>query len=246
MPEFWLQEAAAAFEEVLRREAAEGRPAARERLRVLRDAYLGLREALLDRPLAELEPTGRGDAQVARMKGAWVLWMLRQALGPLSFREIWSGPEGPPTTVEALKKAVASCQLPVVSKDVPGASLELTTDNWQLATDRWDSFFDFWVYSTGLPQYRLLGASAKGSSGAYTVTLKVANQGTGTIAAPLVVQTEEGARHEFSLAVPGGGRSEVSYSMITRPVAAAIDPEGDLLQPAPAGEWQVVKIRRWF
>src|SRR5947209_16089919 len=110
MSDFWLREATTTFEEVLRREAEEGRPAARERVGVLRDAYLALREAGLDRPLAELEPSGRGDAQVARNKGAWVLWMLRQAVGTLSFHEIWSGLDGPPETIEALKKAVSSGQ----------------------------------------------------------------------------------------------------------------------------------------
>ena len=66
------------------------------------------------------------------------------------------------------------------------------------------------------------------------------------IPAPLVVQTEEGARHEFSLSVPGGGTNEVRYTMVTKPVAAAVDPEGDLLQAEPSGAWQVVKVRRWF
>jgi hypothetical protein len=280
--EFWLREATAAFEGVLRREAEEGRPAARERLRVLRDSYLGLREAKLDRPLAELggardeirgvrggsvgaapvadcglriadwsTKTGSsqseisnpqsamesGDRQVARTKGAWVLWMLRQALGPLSYRAIWADPGGSPDTTEALKKAV-------VSGEREGQAEDRTPDTEHLT--RWDGFFDFWVYSTGLPQYRLLSATAKGAPGAYTVTLKVANRGSGTIPAPLVVQTEEGARHEFSLSVPGGGVSEVTYSMVTKPVAAAVDPEGDLLQPQPPGDWQVVKIRRWF
>jgi hypothetical protein len=241
MADFWLGEAAAAFEDVLRREAEEGRPAARERLAVLRDAYLGLREAALDRPLAELEPTGRGDAQVARTKGAWVLWMLRQALGPLTWREIWSGPGGAPATTEALKKTVVSGQWSVATEDAQAAPHHSTP-----TTHHWDAFFDYWVYSTGLPQYRLLSATTKGAAGAYTVTLKVENRGTGTIPTPLVVQTEEGARHEFSLAVAGGGTSEVRYSMVTKPVAAAVDPEGDLLQRMPSGEWQVVKARRWF
>jgi hypothetical protein len=160
---------------------------------------------------------------VARTKGAWVLWMIRQAIGPLSFRALWQGLEGPPPTVEALQRALAA---------------EGDTN--------WTGFFDFWVYSAGLPQYRLLSAIAKGKAGAFTVTLKVANRGTGTIPAPVVVQTEEGARHEFSLVVPGGGTSEVTYSMLTRPVAAAVDPEGNLLQAEPPGEWQMVKTRRWF
>ncbi len=232
--DYWLTEAINAFAEVLRREAEEGRPAARERLAVLREGYVALRQASLDRPLAELEPTGRADARVARTKGVWVLWMLRQALGPLSFREFWPGAAGPPATTEALRGAVTGIGAdPDLQPPMPHA-------------DPWDAFFDFWVYSTGLPQYRLLGATMKGAAGAYTVTLKVGNRGTGAIAAPLVVQTEEGARHEFSLAVPGGGTSEVSSSMLTRPVAAAVDPEADLLQAAPSGEWQTVKNRRWF
>src|SRR5215212_2650430 len=242
MADFWLSEAAKAFEDVLRREAEQGRPAARERLAVLRDAYLGLRETSLDRPLAELELTGRGDAQVARTKGAWVLWMLRQALGPLTWREIWSAPGGAPETTEALKRAVLGVRSSVFGDSSSAPNTEHRTPN----TDPWNAFFDYWVYSTGLPQYRLLSATVKGAAGAFTVTLKVENRGTGTIPTPLVVQTEEGARHEFSLAVVGGGTSEVRYSMITRPVAAAVDPEGDLLQRVPSGEWQVVKARRWF
>ena len=128
MADFWLLEATAAFEQVLRREAEEGRPAARERLQVLRDAYLGLREASLDRPLAELEPSGRGDAQIARTKGAWVLWMLRQAVGPLAYRELWHG--GPPTITERLKELLPGSA--GVSPALPGAH-------------DWSGFFDFWV-----------------------------------------------------------------------------------------------------
>ena len=238
MADFWLQEATAAFEQVLRREREEGRPAARERLQVLRDAYLGLREASLDRPLAELEPSGRGDAQIARTKGVWVLWMLRQAVGPLAYQEIGSGSEGPPVTTEALREGLPGSAASLAGRAGETPALPGTPD--------WTGFFDFWVYSTGLPQYRLLSATVKGAAGDFTVTLKVANRGTGTIPAPLVVQTEEGARHEFSLSVPGGQESEVRYSMITKPVAAAVDPEGDLLQAEPSGPWQVVKVRRWF
>ena len=241
MAEFWLQEAAAAFEEVLRLETQEGRPAARERLAVLREAYLALRDASLDRPLAELEPTGRGDAKVARTRGTWVLWMLRQVLGPLTFREIWSTPDGPLLTTGSLKRA-----LDLGHRALGDSQTEPNAQHLTPTDQHWNGFFDYWVYSTSLPQYRLLSATMKGTAGAYTVTLKIANRGTGTIPAPLVVQTEEGARHEFALAVPGGATSEVRYTLITKPVAAAVDPEGDLLQAEASGEWQVVKTRRWF
>jgi hypothetical protein len=205
---------------------------------VLREAYLALRNASQDRPLAELEPSGRGDAQIARTKGVWVLWMVRQAVGPLEFRELWSGTGGPPVTMEALRESLAGSAGVSPVHAARMAALPGTPD--------WTGFFDFWVYSTGLPQYRLLSATVKGAAGDFVVTLKVANRGTGLIPAPLVVQTEEGARHEFSLSVPGGKESEVRYSMVTKPVAAAVDPEGDLLQAEVSGAWQLVKTRRWF
>src|SRR5688500_11919114 len=129
MAEFWLGEAAAAFEDVLQREAEGGRPAARERLAVLRDAYLALREASLDRPLAELEPTGRADARLARTKGAWALWMLRQSLGPLTYREIWSGTDGPPATTEALRKSVFGVRSSAFGTDNPRPNTEHRTPN---------------------------------------------------------------------------------------------------------------------
>jgi hypothetical protein len=242
MTDFWLQEAAAAFEDILQREREQGRPAARERLAMLRDAYVALRDASLDRPLAELEPTGPSDARIARTKGAWVLWMVRQALGPLEFRDLWSGPQGPPGTIEALRAAVSG----VGSSVFGGSQSEPNTEHRTPNTEHWHAFFDYWVYSTGLPQYRLMSATVKGSAGAFAVTLKATNRGTGTIPAPLVVQTEEGARHEFALAVPGGETREVRYTLITKPVAAAVDPEGDLLQGEPSGAWQTVKSRRWF
>src|SRR5262249_14328539 len=155
-------------------------------------------------------------------------WMLRQAVGPLAYREIWSASEGPPVTTEALKSGVGGWEVGV--GDSARAS---PIPNSQLPTPDWSGFFAFWAYSTGLAQHRLLSAAVTGPAGDFTVALKVANRGTGTISAPLVVQTEEGARHEFSLSVPGGKESEVRYSMVTKPVAAAVDPEGDLLQAEP-------------
>jgi hypothetical protein len=227
MADFWLGAAAASFQEVLRREKEEGRPAARERLGILRDSYLALRQAGRDRPLAEL--SGDESVPLARSKGAWVLWMLHQTVGPLTFQALWPGPEDALLTTESLKRKLSE----IGHHDAMGESVT------------WDAFLDFWVYSAGLPQYRLLGARRKGTAGNYAVTLKIANQGVGAIPAPVVVQTEEGARHEFSLAVPGGKTSEVTLTMVTRPVAAAVDPEGDLLQPEPSGGWQPVKSR-WF
>ena len=41
-------------------------------------------------------------------------------------------------------------------------------------------------------------------------------------AAPLVVQTEEGARHTFRASAPVGEMQEANYFVLTRPVQAAV------------------------
>src|SRR5207248_2211201 len=51
--DFWLREARGGLDELLATEAAEGKAVARQRLEVLRQAYLGLRDAGEDKPLAE-------------------------------------------------------------------------------------------------------------------------------------------------------------------------------------------------
>ena len=68
-------------------------------------------------------------------------------------------------------------------------------------------FFDFWVFGDRLPDYRLRSAAAKPEGDLFMVTLQVENAGTGSYPAPVVVQTEEGARHSFSASAPPGGRT---------------------------------------
>ena len=70
----------------------------------------------------------------------------------------------------------------------------------------------------------------------------MANAGTGAFPAPADVQTEEGARHIFPILVPEGVTREVTYGLLTRPVAAAIDPEGEGLTGARVGARGVLRI----
>jgi hypothetical protein len=259
----WLEEALPAFDELLELERLEGTAAAQERLETFRQAYLGLREsgaelAALEMPDASASPTADGRPLTAEgeagavgrrrsvvfppslasgarrlasasaaSKGVWVLWMLRRGLGELAFEELRREP-GVLAITDRLREAIRR----------------------RVGSD-FESFFDFWVYGTELPAYRLESATGRPLSratGGYTVTLRLANDGTGAFPAPAVVRTEEGARHEFQVSVPGGEARDVTYPVLTRPVAAAVDPEGELLQSGPrvAGEWRPVRLRRWW
>jgi hypothetical protein len=263
----WLEEALPAFAELLELERLEGTAAAQERLETYRQAYLGLREmgaglAPLAAPSSALSGLGAsrlrapswsaasaepseasraecsepsreapigGEAIAAlRARGVWVLWMLRRGLGELAFQELQQDPSALASTdrlLEAIRRRVGG---------------------------DFDPFFEFWVYGTDLPAYRLEAAFGRPVSrttgGGYAVTLRVANEGAGAFPAPAVVRTEEGARHEFRVSVPGGETREVTYPVLTRPVAAAIDPEGELLQSRAKSseEWRAVRLRRWW
>jgi hypothetical protein len=253
----WLEEALPAFEEVLELERLKGTTAAQERLEIHRQAYLGLLEsgmelAALETPEARGGPRDRhrsegagetpvragplpslapGDRRLASAsaasKGVWVLWMLRRGLGELAFEELRHEP-GVLASTDRLRETIR--------RRVGGD---------------FDAFFDLWVYGTDLPAYRLETATGRplprATGGGYTITLRLANDGTAAFPAPAVVRTEEGARHEFRVSVPGGETRDVTYPVLTRPVAAAVDPEGELLQsgPSAAGEWRPVRLRRW-
>jgi len=213
----WIEAARGPFERLLEAEAESGREAVRPRLEGLRIAYLDLRAGGADRPLAE-------GVDTARTKGPWVLWMLRKALSPVAFqpvREAWA-------RGGALENAAL--------RDL--AERQAKTDL--------GAFFDFWVYGSGLPEYRLRSAGAKSDKSGHVVSLQVENLGTGTYPAPLVVQTEEGARHELSVATPPGERADVQLSVLTKPVMAAVDPEADLLMAAGERPWLPVRARKFW
>jgi hypothetical protein len=178
------------------------------------------------------------DTQIGRVKGAWVLWMLRTLLGEPLFSELLAEP----AAREDLRRSVA--------RAVTGAARPTSTQPSDRAGDRtpaWvDAFFDFWVHGTGLPDYRLGWARARARDGGFEVTLHVENRGTGAFSAPAVVQTEEGARHIFPISVPAGASAQVAYTLLTRPVAAAIDPEGSILAASPPRGWETVRTKRWW
>jgi hypothetical protein len=227
--EFWLREARGPLEELLALEAAEGKSAARTRLEILRQGYLGLREAGEDRPLAELSVGDAADRQIARTRGSWVLWMVRARLGVLDFRELqqaWEQEAAGTTT--ALREWLLERE--AMGSGPPSA---------------WPAFFDFWVYGTGLPAYEMHSATSRPAAQGFAVTLKIANRGSGSVAAPAVILTEEGARHTISVTAPAGQTVEAGYFVLTRPVEAAIDPDGELLQPDRQTIWRPVRVRRW-
>jgi hypothetical protein len=243
MSERWLQEALPALQEVLEREREAGRSAACERMEAFREAYLGLREAGADPPLAELAEGGK-PAPTARLKGAWVLWMLRERLGEPAFGEL----------MESRLLAPGSWLLAKAGggphAERPGTDLTRSQEPGARSGSEatWlEGFFDFWVCGAALPDYRLVSGRARPKDGGYQVTVKIANHGTGAFATPLVLQTEEGARHSFPVSVPAGETREVTYGVLTRPVAVAIDPDGEVLLAGPREGWRPVRVHRfWF
>lgn len=213
----WIEVARGPFERLLEAEAEAGRAVVRTRLEGLRLAYLDLRAGGDDRPLAEA-------VDAARTRGAWVLWMLRTALSTPEFepvREAWRRGEGLETAaLRALVEARSGTDL--------------------------GPFFDFWVYGAGLPDYRLRRADAKAGKEGFAVTLQVENLGSGSYPVPSVVQTEEGARHEFSVAAAPGIRTETSLGVVTKPVFAALDPEADVLMATGERPWLPVRNRKFL
>lgn len=213
----WIEAARGPFERLLEAQADEGMDAVRARLEGLRLAYLDLRAERTDQPLA-------AGIEAARTKGPWVLWMLRKALSPPVFqpvREAWT--RGAALDTEPLRE-------------------------WCERAARTDlgPFFDFWVYGALLPEYRLQKAEARKEGDYFAVTLQAQNLGTGACEVPVVVQTEEGARHELGVTLPPGGRTDLQWRLLTRPVAAAVDPEADVLMSTGERPWLPVRIRKFW
>jgi len=79
-----------------------------------------------------------------------------------------------------------------------------------------DTFVDFWIGGTGLPAYELRAATARRVGQGFQVSARVTNAGDGGVAAPVVIQTEEGARHTVAVSVATGETLELTYSVLTR------------------------------
>ena len=218
---FWLDEAFGAFQRLQEDEDAGGTAAAITRLQGLREAYLGVRTEGGDRPLAEVGADDNGNV-LARTKGVWVLWMLRNDTSPLAWRDLeraWK--RGELGEMTALRAALE----PMVAGDA-------------------DEFLDFWVLGTGLPDYALVRAEARNHGSAHVVTLRIENRGQGGLPVSAAVRTEEGAVHEFRVR-PSGLRVEANYPVLTKPVSAALDPRYTMLTASATRPWMRVRTRRW-
>jgi hypothetical protein len=213
----WIEAARGPFERLLEAEREAGRESVRARLEGFRQAYLDLRAGGMDRPLGE-------GLEVARTKGPWVLWMLRKTLSPPGFRPVLGA--------WARGGAIETRDLRELAERLAKADLK--------------AFFDFWVYGIHLPEYRLRKAEAKAEGDGHLVTVQVENVGSGSVSVPLVLQTEEGARHEFSVAASPGARLETQVPVLTKPVFAAVDPEGDMLMAQAERPWVPVRIRKFW
>jgi len=202
------------------REAGPG--AARQRLAGLRTLYLSLRSEAGGLP-SLAEAAGETAEQLAATRGVWALWMLRGRLGPLAWEQLEL--EGAaPVSWEHLIEAAA-----------------------RVAGVDFDDFLSYWIRSDALPDYRLTSASARTAGEGYSVALRLDNRGEGQPRVPVAIRTEEGALHEVAVSIASGAQADLRYPVLTKPLAAAVDPRGVLLTAESAGEWRAVSIRpRWW
>ena len=213
----WSEAAREVLERVLETGEREGPEVLRTRLEGLRLAYVDHRSFGCDQPLAEGEEN-------ARTKGVWVLWMLRQHLGPGGFaevRKVWE--QRGALETESLREL---CE--------------------RLSRTELREFFDFWVYGTHLPDYRLKKAEVRPAEGAYQLTLVVENRGTGANPDDAVVQSEEGARHELRAAATPGAPTELQVTLVTKPVLASVDPDARMLMNGRERPWVPVRQRKFL
>ena len=210
-----------AFARLLDHEREQGPRAARQRLAGLRMAYLARRQ---ETALPSLRGVS-GDlaGELARTRGVWALWMLRQRLGAHAWEQLdFEG--AAPISWEHLGE---------VASRVGGAEIARA--------------LEFWVASDALPDYRLERASARQQGEGFAVALRIVNRGEGSVPVGVAIRTEEGALHELMMAALPGQRADAAYPVLTRPAAAAVDPHGALLMAEAERGWLAVSLRpRWW
>ncbi|HEV3260830.1 MAG TPA: C45 family autoproteolytic acyltransferase/hydrolase [Gemmataceae bacterium] len=154
-----------ALEKALKERAADGRlkQADRDRLAVElfahRAAYLTVARAGADTPLARPRADLATDEwyRIASGKGVWLLHELRQLLGDPAFEDM----------MEAFGREHAG-------KEVTVAQFQTHVEKW--AGKRRRPFFDAWLNRPGLPELRLLHATAGPAKGRFAVTATIGHE----------------------------------------------------------------------
>jgi len=240
--DIWLSEGFASFGDALWQEISRGPAAYRKRLKEFEDLYLS--SDAVGRPILGPVPadlTRLLDAN-AYQKGAWVLAMLRRAVGDSAFfdglRRYFARYHG---------ESALTGDFQAAEQDASGRDL-----SW---------FFDQWLRRPGAPSIRVSwswsggsrGASAPGRPGTKAARAgpRAPGRGTGGVVELSACQVQEGAAYRISVPVrlsrAGGadttvvlrmrGRSaSLRVSLDAPPDSVTADPENTVLGPVRAEE----------
>jgi len=154
---------------------------------------------------------------VAYGKGAWIMHMLRQRLGDAQFirmlAELRRRYEWQPVDTEQFRLLCAEF-LPPHAPD-----------------PKFESFFDQWVYGTGIPTLKLSYA-VKGKPGAWKLTGTIAQSDVAddfSVSVPLEIQTGQGKK-VLKQVETGADPVTFSFPVPAAGAKAVLDPAGTLLR----------------
>jgi hypothetical protein len=175
-----LSEGMAHFSTILLVEEGKGLRGRIEFCKRIEERYGDVRVANAERPLVKLDGQRDGDRTATYDKGGWAAWMLLNHMG----RE---------AALAGIREFLARYR---DNPDYPVLQDFLATMR-EFAPDAgsFDAFAKQWYHEVVVPQYRLHGAKrarVAGSRGAWEVTVRVENLGTGTM--PVEIAAVRGER----------------------------------------------------
>ncbi len=229
-----LSEGMAHFSTLLLMEQVKGVAARIELAKRLEERYGRNRHPDAEHPLVEVDGSRSGDTTVTYDKGGWVFWMLLQHLGRdrdlaglRHFIAAWKdNPDHP------------------VLQDFIAAMRPFAAD-----PAAYDEFVRQWFFSVVAPEYQLrdaqrrraMGGGAAGAAGAWEVSVKVKNAGTGRM--PVEVAAVRGKRFDAAgkpepayrearttVVLGAGEERPVSLRCPFEPDTVLVDPEARVLQ----------------
>ena len=208
----WMSEGFAEYLGLMTVEVVLGKQAFRKELDEDRVWYASV--AGRDRPVAAYTFINSGTADAAAVryaKGAFILHMLRFVVGDETFQKILQT-----YATRFRNQSVRVDDFAQVSSEVAGRDL-----NW---------FFQEWIHDIVLPDYTIAEVSSVPAEGAFRLTAKVRNLGSGVMPVDVLFELDNGERVVQRIDV--GSRTEVSV-IVTAPRPARrveADPEKWLLQ----------------
>ena len=218
-----LSEGMAHYSTALLFEKVKGPNARMELLKRLEEQYGQSRRADAERPVVRTDGSRPGDKTVTYDKGGWVFWMMDRHLG----RE---------RMLAGLRRFIADWgggpDYPVL-QDFTAAMRPFAAD-----PAAYDAFVKQWFHQVVVAEYRMRDARLTGGEGAWKVSVKVKNAGTGRMAVEVAAVSGEregkpkpGYKDARRTVFLGAGEERVvEIPCSFRPERVVVDPDVQVLQ----------------